>query len=207
MNFSIAFFLVIATYIHFLLGKIRDINEDTHDLFWILSVCFFTEIISKIFTYNDMPLWHLYNFSFIIHNAYWLKIILRGKNSKQKIIIGSYVIFSIITLFFINKISFFNKTIMIVGSLMYLISFIILSYKNLKSENIDFFKSNHFILISSPIIFFFGLSILFGFNSEKLIGTRVFGDTNLYRFIIIFVNIIYYSLLNIYIIKEKRDYA
>ena len=82
-----------------------------------------------------------------------------------------------------------------------------ISNEILKDENIGFFKSNHFILISSPIIFFFGLSILFGFNSMKLIKTIVFGNVTLYRFIIIFVNIIYYSLLNIYIIKEKRDYA
>jgi hypothetical protein len=40
-----------------------------------------------------------------------------------------------------------------------------------------------------------------------LIKTIVFGDITLYSFIIIFVNIIYYSLLNIYIIKEKKDHA
>jgi len=108
---------------------------------------------------------------------------------------------------FIDPTNFFNKIIMIVGALLYLIIFIILSSKNLNFERIDFFKSNHFILISSPIIFFFGLSILFGFNSKKLFDTIVFGRTNLYNFIIIFVNIIYYSLLNIYIIKEKKDHA
>ena len=187
--------------------NIRKINNDTKDLFWILSICTFTEIVSKILSYNNISLWYLYNFSFIIHNSFWLKILLKDDLSYQKKIIGSYIVFSVIMYGFIDPTNFFNKIIMIVGALLYLIIFIILSSKNLNFERIDFFKSNHFILISSPIIFFFGLSILFGFNSKKLFDTIVFGRTNLYNFIIIFVNIIYYSLLNIYIIKEKKDHA
>lgn len=205
--FNIIFFVVILTYIHYLYLNIRKINTDTKDLFWILSICTFTEIVSKILSYNNISLWYLYNFSFIIHNSFWLKILLKDDLSYQKKIIGSYIVFSIIMYGFIDPTNFFNKIIMIVGALLYLIIFIILSSKNLNSERIDFFKSNHFILISSPIIFFFGLSILFGFNSKKLFDTIVFGRTNLYNFIIIFVNIIYYSLLNIYIIKEKKDHA
>mgnify|MGYP001166105334 CR=1 FL=1 len=205
--FNIIFFVVILTYIHYLYLNIRKINNDTKDLFWILSICTFTEIVSKILSYNNISLWYLYNFSFIIHNSFWLKILLKDDLSYQKKIIGSYIVFSVIMYGFIDPTNFFNKIIMIVGALLYLIIFIILSSKNLNSERIDFFKSNHFILISSPIIFFFGLSILFGFNSKKLFDTIVFGRTNLYNFIIIFVNIIYYSLLNIYIIKEKKDHA
>lgn len=204
---NIIFFVVILTFIHFLYLNIRKTNADTKDLFWILSICTFTEIVSKILSYNHISLWYLYNFSFIIHNSFWLKILLRDDHLSQKKIIASYIIFSIIIYGFIDTTNFFNKIIMIVGALIYLVLFIVISYKNLKDENIDFFKSNHFILISSPIIFFFGLSILFGFNSKKLFDTIVFGKIHLYRFIIIFVNIIYYSLLNIYIIKEKRDYA
>lgn len=204
---NIIFFVVIFTYIHYLYLKIRIINTDTRDLFWILSICTFTEIVSKILSYNNITLWYLYNFSFIVHNSFWLKILLKDDLSYQKKIIGSYIVFSVIMYGFIDPTNFFNKIIMIVGALLYLIIFIILSSKNLNSERIDFFKSNHFILISSPIIFFFGLSILFGFNSIKLIKTIVFGDITLYSFIIIFVNIIYYSLLNIYIIKEKKDHA
>lgn len=205
--FNIIFFVVILTYIHYLYLNIRKTNTDTRDLFWILSICTFTEIVSKILSYNNISLWYLYNFSFIIHNSFWLKILLKDELSYQKRIIGSYIVFSVIMYGFIDPTNFFNKIIMIVGALLYLIIFIILSSKNLNSERIDFFKSNHFILISSPIIFFFGLSILFGFNSKKLFDTIVFGKTNLYNFIIIFVNIIYYSLLNIYIIKEKKDHA
>ncbi len=205
--FNIIFFVVILTYIHYLYLNIRKINNDTKDLFWILSICTFTEIVSKILSYNNISLWYLYNFSFIIHNSFWLKILLKDDLSYQKKIIGSYIVFSVIMYGFIDPTNFFNKIIMIVGALLYLIIFIILSSKNLNFERIDFFKSNHFILISSPIIFFFGLSILFGFNSKKLFDTIVFGRTNLYNFIIIFVNIIYYSLLNIYIIKEKKDHA
>ena len=204
---NLIFFVVIITFIHFIYLDVRKINSDTRDLFWILFICTFTELVTKILTYYNISLWYLYNFSFIVHNSLWLKILLRDDYSYQKKIIGCYIFFSSIIYGFIDTTNFFNKIIMIVGALIYLVLFIVISYKNLKDENIDFFKSNHFILISSPIIFFFGLSILFGFNSMKLIKTIVFGNVTLYRFIIIFVNIIYYSLLNIYIIKEKRDYA
>ena len=185
----------------------RQLNADTRNLFWILSICFFTEIVAKFLYYYELSLWHLYNFSFIIHNYFWLKILLRTNKTLQRSILIPYLIFSIIVFGFMDKVSFFNKTIMIVGALIYLVAFIIISYKNLTLENIDYFKSNHFILIASPVIFFFGLSILFGFNSQKLLNTPVIGSTNLYRFIIIFVNIIYYSLMNIYLIKERKDYA
>lgn len=185
----------------------RQLNSDTRDLFWILSICFFTEIVAKFLYYYEFSLWYLYNISFIIHNYLWLKILLRTNKMLQRSILIPYLVFSILVFGFIDKVSFFNKAIMIVGALLYLITFIIISYKNLALENVDYFKSNHFILIASPVVFFFGLSILFGFNSQKLLDTPVIGTTKLYRFIIIFVNIIYYSLMNIYLIKERKDYA
>jgi hypothetical protein len=48
------------------------------------------------------------------------------------------------------------------------------------------------------------MSFMFSFKSHDLGETRVFADFKLYSFLQVFVNFIYYTLLNLYIYSEKR---
>lgn len=92
---------------------------------------------------------------------------------------------------------------MIVGAFIYLVLFIIESFYELQKENLVFFTSNRFILLFSPILFFLGFSVGFGFESFAILGKEIFGF-KLYDLISHFVNVVYYSLMNIYIYNEKK---
>lgn len=56
----------------------------------------------------------------------------------------------------------------------------------------------------SPVLFFIGFSLLFGFNNKNIHKIMILNRFKLYDFISYFVNITYYSLLNVYIYREKK---
>ncbi|MFP9100393.1 hypothetical protein ACLI09_15185 [Flavobacterium sp. RHBU_24] len=115
-----------------------------------------------------------------------------------------YILFAVVTNLFQSSLLYdFNNYLMVVGAFIYLVLFITESFYELQKENFPFFSSNVFILLFSPILLFLGLGIGFGFNSSKLLDTKVFG-VDLYDFISHFTSIFYYSLINLYIYREKR---
>ncbi|MCF6130939.1 hypothetical protein [Flavobacterium wongokense] len=106
--------------------------------------------------------------------------------------------------YFFNSIHKFNQDIFVFGSLAYLVVFIIVSINNLKEEDLDFFTSNNFILISSPLLFFLGMALIFGFKNKELNNQDVLG-MKFYELVNLFGNITYYSLVNLYIYKEFKQ--
>lgn len=126
-------------------------------------------------------------------------------NFKTKIIVLTlFSIFSICNLFFIETQLKFNLNTFIVGAIIYVSLFIFQIINELRKENLQFFLSNEFILVFVPIIFFLGFSLLFSFKYSELPYVKIFNDITLFKFISHFVNIIYYSLINIYILKERK---
>jgi len=101
----------------------------------------------------------------------------------------------------------FNYYNFIIGSLLYCCIFLYRSYIQLKRENFNFFISNHYLLLSSPVIFFLGMSFLFAFGSSELFSIKIYKDTTVYTIVGHFVNFIYYSLLNCYIYKENKSHV
>ena len=168
----------------------------------ILFVYFITELLNEILVFNHISIGLSYNVSSLIQFSFWFFIISRTFNINFYKIILPYLIPS---LYLINQnIDNFNKNSFVLGSFIYMIIYLVESYKRLKLEKIEFFKSNGFFLISCPIIFFLGLSLMFAFNSKSLTSTIIFGNTKLYTFITLAVNIIYYTLINVYIYKERK---
>src|SRR5690606_11055242 len=122
-------------------------------------------------------------------------------------VLAVFVVFSLSNLFFIEKLSF-NKYTFVFGSLIYLLMYLVFSFRSLKTENLSLFISNDFLLISAPILFFLGMSFLFGFRSYELTSTVVFGKMTLYTIIVYFVNFVYYTMMNFFILKDrKKTYA
>ncbi|MEO7173972.1 hypothetical protein [Flavobacterium sp.] len=99
-----------------------------------------------------------------------------------------------------------SPLLFIVGALFYLIFFLFLSFKQLRNENLAFFTNNNFILLFSPILFFIGFSFVFAFKNRNLNETILWEDISLYNLISYFINIIYYSLINLYIYKERSKH-
>jgi hypothetical protein len=171
-------------------------------LFIILTNYFITELFSIFLNYNSIPVAFLYNISIIFQFIFWLLILSKVLKKQSLLLVYLFLVFATISLFF--KLTLFNTYNLIIGSILYLTLYIFENFKLLNQEKIDFFQSNDYFLISIPLLFFLGMAFLFSFDLKSLTKTIIFGKTNLYTVINYFVNIIYYSLMNIYIYKEKK---
>lgn len=114
-----------------------------------------------------------------------------------------YLLFSLYIVFFEGKFKI-NKITFVLGAFIYLAFVFFESFYQLKKENLSFFESNRFILIIAPLLFFLGFSLMFGFIKKDIRSTIIYGNTNLYKFVSYYVNLIYYAIINIYIYKERR---
>lgn len=172
----------------------------------ILWVCFLTEVINSILIVNKKSIVLCVSISIIIHHGLWLWML--AKNAAKKnaafLLLGCFLLFGLINMGFLDGTKKFNYYTFVVGAFLYIIIFIYESFCRLRQENFDFFLSNTFILLTAPVLFFFGLSFMFGFNSKNVTSYLLFGQLKLYTFISYFVNIIYYSLINLYIYREKK---
>ena len=174
----------------------------------VLFVLAITEISSTLLSYNNVSIGLLYKFSFILHNTLWLYILKLNFNNPKSIAVGIllFLVFSVVNIVRVTE--EFDYGIFICGAFIYLSLFIYHSFVELKKENVQFFTTNNYLLLCTPIILFVGLSFIFGFKSKNLAQTVVYGNTRLYYFIGYFANSIYYTLINIYIyISKKVQYA
>ncbi len=205
LQLSVIYILLFSTFLHaFFALKWK---QETHRYVLLIlsafvlneTICFLCEVYFLTSKLNI-------TITTIIHSTLWL-LILKKSVRFPKIVTGLLIVFitfSFCDLFFIEGLTLFNCYSFILGAFMYLILFLIESFYQLKQENFPFFFSNQFILLMSPVLFFIGLTFMFGFRSRAVISTVFFGTIELYRIIIIVVNVVYYSLLNIYIYREKN---
>ncbi len=196
-------YVVVATLIIGLLflNKSKKISKY---LLLILFISSFVEIVGYIALECKMNLSYLYNFFFIVHNGLWLfvaSIIIKKKFINTTII--WFLIFAFLNLFYTSG-SKLNSMTFVISALLYILIFIIESYRQLKNENLDYFSSNKYLLLFAPVLFFFGFSFIFSFRSFDVKNSIVFGKTDLYTFISFFVNVLYYSLINLYIYRESK---
>jgi hypothetical protein len=61
------------------------------------------------------------------------------------------------------------------------------------------------LLLFCPVMFFLGLNFILAFKSTSISSTKIFWDVTLYQLINYPVNIIYYTLINVYMFTEKRN--
>lgn len=197
--------LVLATFIYACFNlKLKKHNTL---LFLIITVSFCTEVLTSILLYGGISFSFLTTLSIIIHHALWLYLItvICSNTVKGYIPLFFFLVFAFVNLFFIEGVQTFNARTFICGALLYVLLFLYWSYYHLRKENFPFFTSNNYLLLASPILFFLGFSFIFGFKNKMLNTTIIFGDIKLYSLISYFVNITYYSLVNIYIYRNKKE--
>lgn len=168
----------------------------------IITVSLLSEIGSLLLAYHSISINYAYNTALLLHHALWLLLIVRQFRYKKGYLLpGCFLVFGICNLFFGEGIENFNCNTFVIGSFMYLIVFIVESFRQLQRENFDFFSAPAYLMLFAPVIFFLGLSFEFSFRDYELGNSEVFGVMRLYTFISYFVNIIYYTFLIIYIVK------
>ncbi len=174
-------------------------------LLFILFSSVVIEFISISLLSNDKNINLLYTIGFIIHNSLWISILFDAfkKKIKKKVILYIYILLAFLNFIFFEKKGLNNMTF-VLGAIFYLVFLIIEIYINLKKEKLDFFNSNKFLLLLAPILFFFGFSFIFSFKNSEIRHIRFFEKIELYKLISYTINIIYYSLINLYIYKEYK---
>jgi len=174
-------------------------------LLLLLIVCFSTELVNSILIFYEISTGITTSISMVFHHLLWFYILQDNISRKNELKIGMdlFVFFSIMNFIFIETTTSYNYYTFILGAFIYVVFFIHESFHQLEKENLPFFISNNFILTSAPLLFFFGMSLLFGFKNKTITSTIVFNSMTLYNFIINLVCLVYYTLLNIYIYREK----
>lgn len=185
------------------LDKKQAVNRILQGILCLMAV---TEVISSVMIYFSTEIELLYSISMPLHNILWIWLLYIATDTLPvvKYSLWAYILFSAINFFFLQGNAIFNHYTFIIGAFLYIIIFIVISFGRLRNEDFSFFRHNRFLLLFSPVLFFFGLSFVFGFNSIKLARTVVFNNVYLYQVIVLIVNIVYYTLLNFYIFKEKK---
>lgn len=170
-------------------------------LFLLLTVT--NIIVSSILLKFSLSIKLIYNIYVILAHSLLLHLLIISTRIKF-CIVPLFLIFSIINLIFIEGYNFFNTKSFVLSSIMYLIIFIYISFNKIKNDDLEFFTNNNFILISSPIIYFIGFSLMFGFKSKILNDVKLINGLKLFDFISFFVNIVFYTLINIFIFKQNN---
>lgn len=173
----------------------------------ILFVCLVNELLSYVFLLRQIRNGLLFTVNCTLHNILWLLLMHQFTGRKIRGVILFYAAFAIANALFLEGLSEFNYNTFIMGAFLYVSLYIVGNFSRLQKEDFDYFQSSQFLLLSAPVLLFFGLSFIFGFKSKVLSATVIFGNMNLYSLIGIFINLAYYMILNLYILKEKNTYA
>lgn len=192
----------------FALGNLRWKIKMHRYLLYILFVVFFTELINSILVYNNRSIRIPFNISIVFHDILWMLAFKENTKSKKmsNSILCVFVLFSIINFTVIEITDVYNYYTFVFGALLYVILFIYESYRQLREENLMYFLSNNYLLLFAPVYFFFGMGLMLGFKALEVTRIILFGQVTLYVFIVNIVCIAYYTLINIYIYREKNNY-
>lgn len=202
---GLMYVFIFSTFSHAIYG-LQWKNKIHRYVLSILTIFVLNELVSTLNVAYGINFKTHFSITTIVHCTLWM-LILKDSVRFPRIVNGlliAFITFCLCDLFFIEGWVLFNCYSFVVGAFMYLVLFLIESFYQLKQENFPFFFSNQFLLLMSPVLFFIGLTFMLAFKSRGIITTVIFGEIYLYRIIITVVNIVYYSLLNIYIYREKK---
>ena len=176
-------------------------------LILILSVSLLNELITCLLMIFDRMTSIVYTVNVAIHHGLWIFLLSRLAKFRQPILyaMSGYLGFALFNILLLEGTKTFNYNTFIVGAILYLILFLIESFRQLRLENLSYFTHRNYLLLCAPILLFVCLSFIFGFKSRTLATSIIFGNIPLYTAIGFFANLVYYSLINIYIFRPKNS--
>ncbi|MGK4568494.1 hypothetical protein [Flavobacterium sp. 3HN19-14] len=172
----------------------------------ILLTCFLTELLVPLALYYKLNSKLIQSVGIVCHQSLWIMLVLKAvrKNTNvTKFIIPGFLISGMVNLILGEGINKFNYMSFVIGAFIYLTIFMLKNIKDLKNENVNAFLENDYLLLFSPVIFFFGMSFMLAFRGD-IIDIKLFDDVTLWVFVVTYINVIYYVLINLYIFREYR---
>lgn len=147
------------------------------------------------------------NLCIIITNFLWLLLVAKFLSDKLKYIgLGMFLSTLVYTLSTVQIFCKFLNYFFVYSALIFLISYCTLLILKLHKEELSFFTTSEFILISAPLLFFIGKCLVFAFKIHKknIFNEILFLDVTAWRFIDFLVNIIMYGLIVFYLFRNKN---
>jgi hypothetical protein len=171
----------------------------------MLSVSSLSELLTVVCIVWNIDFSIIYNISFIINGLIWLALLTQEPHLKKvkSLVIVFFLLFSALNSVAIEKMNV-NYYTFIVGAFTYVSLFIYESYRQLNNENFDYFKTTTYTLLVAPILFFLGMSFIFGFRNSTVKDVYIVNHIQLYTLIAYTVNVLYLFLLNLYIYKAQK---
>jgi len=175
-------------------------------VFNIICLNFAVEItVSTLLTFGFEDVGIFYTLYTICHNTLWLLLITRVFKVRGIRIIAPYLLFCILNLILYEGSYDYNTYSFVIGGFIYVAIFIYQSFRSLQLEKFQFLLGLDYFLLFIPVLFFLGLSFYFGFKDSSLGDIKLIGELDLYKFVMNFVNFVYYSLLVVYVIKRGKS--
>jgi hypothetical protein len=208
IHFEYKYVIKLIVFITFLYQffALRWKNEIHRKLILILWISFLCEAVTTFLILEKESSALVVTIYSILNSVLWLLLLFDifkvGTKVKNSFIL-LYLLFSVSNLIIVGT-KVFNYQTFVVGAFIYLFLFVYYSFTALRNENLNFFNTNRFLLITAPLLFFIGLSIVFCFKSKVLTSYYIFENVKLYTFINSLVNSVYYILINVYIFKESK---
>ncbi|MFT3796208.1 hypothetical protein [Flavobacterium sp.] len=181
-------------------------NKNHLYLILILAVCLITECVNSVLSLLDLSNGLAISISIIFHDCFWILLLRRNLSYQLTATagLGLFLLFAAGQLILMESAFAFRYYSYTIGAFIYIVLFLNENFHQLKKENLSFFFSNTYLLLFAPVLFFIDLSLLFGFENRSLTSTKIFHGIKFYDFVIYFVNVVYYSLINVYIYREKK---
>lgn len=172
----------------------------------MLGLLLLLATVNEALVYLRLSSYAIINSYILIHNLIWIYIIRSVASHKMMLafIFIFYLGFSLFCFYNWGFTKYFDFKVFLIGALFYIVAFIFESYDRLRDENLGFFLSDNYTLIFAPMLFFFGFSLLFNFQSRTITKVEVWNGFTVYDLVSYFVNVVYYTILNLYILKQKN---
>lgn len=189
-----------------------------HALFWLnpkkkvniyLLIILFSGLFSEIsyillYSYN-LKITYAHIVSTFMFHTFWLFILIDYVTKKKLLLYLSYffIFFSIVNFCFVIVSGKYNFYSFVLGSILYTLFFIKENYRQMKAELVEFFINDTYLLIFAPLMFMLGLSLILSFAKVEIVRAEMFWNVTLYELFVNLACLVYYSLINIYIYREK----
>ncbi len=201
--------LIFFTFI--ILAIFKNSKSYIHNVLFII-VLFSTinEIVAPILLYYKVKIALTSTFVAIIHHSLWILILYKIFSEKKSILISMivYLFFSFLNMSFFEGINKFNTLTFTVGAMVYIVLLLKELLLIIKNEHFTFFKTTNFILVLSPILLLFSLSLILNFNSyNSIVLNKMLFGIGLYTVISFFSNFIYYGFILYFIYLEKKKHV
>ncbi len=172
----------------------------------IVFVMFATEAMFIICRHARVSNQIFLTLSVIVHAVLWHLVLAEAFRDRNlpRIPIAIFILFAVVNLLWFEGADSFNYLTFIAGSLLYISTLLTKSFSLLKKEELDFFLTNDFWLVGSPVAMFFGLSLVFAFKDLSASSYLILPGISVYQFMICVINLCYYAMIITFVHNEKK---